>query len=574
MKFGDIINKIGSLPVIRHAVFWAFFATLVFANVYLFFTEPLPLIVRLTNLILPPSMVLWLLTYRRTPASTYLWLLPLVALNAFQIVILYLFGQSPIAVDMFLNVVTTNPTEANELLYGLLVPLLVLAILYVGAIGTAIYLVVTKKTIDVDYLRQRRRFSHVGAAVGLILLAGCYINDHDFEIEDDIFPLNVTYNLCSAVVRFHEVREYPETSANFRFNAKPSHTGDQKEVYVLVIGETLRAANFHAIGYERNTTPCIDALVQNGAYVFKDALTQCNTTHKSVPMILSSVSAADFNEIKKQKSMLQAFREAGFTTAFFSNQDRNRSYIEFFSREAHRAKFLKDDYPIGTNVSDSCLIEELKNELATDTASRRRLIVLHMYGSHFSYRDRYPADEAYFTPDAAPGASPKYRTELVNAFDNTIRFADKFVGQVADVLNQLNCASTMVFISDHGADLFDDSRNRFLHASPWPTYYQLHVPLVVWMSPQYQALYPEVPAALAENCQKPVGMSLVVFHSMLHMAGIKTPYMKEKHAVTSGNFEVTKRMYLDDHNEGHTLDDIPLNKLDIEAMKQHGVTYP
>ncbi len=35
---------------------------------------------------------------------------------AFQLVLLYLYGRSVIAVDMFLNLVTTNPDEVNELL--------------------------------------------------------------------------------------------------------------------------------------------------------------------------------------------------------------------------------------------------------------------------------------------------------------------------------------------------------------------------------------------------------------------------------------------------------------------------
>ncbi len=38
---------------------------------------------------------------------------------AFQLVLLYLFGKGVIAVDMFLNLVTTNPGEAMELLDNL-----------------------------------------------------------------------------------------------------------------------------------------------------------------------------------------------------------------------------------------------------------------------------------------------------------------------------------------------------------------------------------------------------------------------------------------------------------------------
>ena len=42
------------------------------------------------------------------------WILfPIVFFAAFQMVLVYLFGSGVIAVDMFLNLVTTNPGEAT-----------------------------------------------------------------------------------------------------------------------------------------------------------------------------------------------------------------------------------------------------------------------------------------------------------------------------------------------------------------------------------------------------------------------------------------------------------------------------
>ena len=49
----------------------------------------------------------------------------------------------------------------------------------------------------------------------------------------------------------------------------------------------------------------------------------------------------------------------------------------------------------------------------------------------------------------------------------------------------------MLYTSDHGEDIFDDSRHLFLHASPVPSYYQLHVPFLIWMSDTYREAYPE-----------------------------------------------------------------------------------
>ena len=87
-------------------------------NVCLFFTERMSLLARVCNVVLPVGAYWRIMTLSRKPGKAFLWLFPLVFLAAFQIVLLSLFGNSVIAVDMYLNLVTTNPTEACELLSG------------------------------------------------------------------------------------------------------------------------------------------------------------------------------------------------------------------------------------------------------------------------------------------------------------------------------------------------------------------------------------------------------------------------------------------------------------------------
>ena len=55
-------------------------------------------------------------------------------LAAFQLVLLYLFGRSIIAVDMFLNLTTTNSGEALELLDNLLPAVIGVFVVYIPAL--------------------------------------------------------------------------------------------------------------------------------------------------------------------------------------------------------------------------------------------------------------------------------------------------------------------------------------------------------------------------------------------------------------------------------------------------------
>lgn len=64
---------------------------------------------------------------------------------------------------------------------------------------------------------------------------------------------------------------------------------------------------------------------------------------------------------------------------------------------------------------------------------------------------------------------------LINAYDNTIHCIDQFLDRICAMLSAEGCVSAMIYLSDHGEDIFDDDRGRFLHASPTPTYYQIRM---------------------------------------------------------------------------------------------------
>lgn len=63
----------------------------------------------------------------------------------------------------------------------------------------------------------------------------------------------------------------------------------------MVVGETARVHNFSLYGYPRNTNPLLSKIP--GIKAFPNVTTQSNTTHKSVPMLLSAASAEDFERL-------------------------------------------------------------------------------------------------------------------------------------------------------------------------------------------------------------------------------------------------------------------------------------
>ena len=94
----------------------------------------------------------------------------------------------------------------------------------------------------------------------------------------------------------------------------------------------------------------------------------------------------------------------------------------------------------------------------------RQLIVLSTYGSQFSYIDRYPEDFARFGPYEYTDASlaPRIGLTILPTIPPTQRPCSD---SVASCLRLLVPRAAMVYASDHGEDIVDDTSS-FLHASP------------------------------------------------------------------------------------------------------------
>ena len=551
-------------------LFYLFLIILIVPNIVLCFTEPMPPVAKTCNVLLPFSVYYIVMSRSRNCGKTFWILFPFLFFGAFQIVLLYLFGQSIIAVDMFLNLVTTNSSEALELLDNLIPAIVIVVLLYIPALILAAVSVIRKRKLSEPFIHRERRRARIAIIIGVLSLGTAYLFDSRYELKSDLYPANVCYNIALAFQRTAQTQNYAETSKDFTYQAKAVHLGENREVYVMVIGETSRAANWSLYGYNRETNPKLSKI--EGLTAFCHVLTESNTTHKSVPMLMSPISAHDFNSIYQQKGVITAFKEAGYRTAFFSNQRYNHSFIDFFGKEADTYDFIKEDAgDANYNPSDDELLKLVAAELAKNAS--KQFIVLHTYGSHFNYRERYPSDNAYFLPDFPVDAEVKYKDNLVNAYDNSIHYTDDFLARLIEMLQEQNVDAAMLYTSDHGEDIFDDNRRLFLHASPVPSYYQIHVPFLVWMSDGYRRNYPVLLRNAEANKQKSISSSASFFQTMLELGGVETPYRNDSLSVTSALYSEKPGVYLNDHNEARSLDDIGMRKEDFEMLQKQGIIY-
>jgi glucan phosphoethanolaminetransferase (alkaline phosphatase superfamily) len=324
-----------------------------------------------------------------------------------------------------------------------------------------------------------------------------------------LFPLDIAVSFGSvAIERFH-ARQNALARATFAFShphmigAAGNRSGT--EIYVVVIGETSRRRNWSLFGYPRQTNPRLEEI--SGNLVLFDRMTSNATnTILSLPLALTRATPANRDAEHSEKSIVALLRQAGFSTYWISNQERpalSSSPIAQIALDADHISFPGDGAQSkSVDRFDTNLITRLEQALAQLHPGEKAVFFLHMEGSHFSYRQRYPTEFAVF-PDAnaPPRALPDRQMQLVDDYDNSIAFTDRNLRDAIESLMRRRCKAGLIFFSDHGERLFDNglTDGDFGHGFPDIARQEIEIPFLLWLSNEYQKSDPAAFTRLLKN---------------------------------------------------------------------------
>ncbi len=334
-----------------------------------------------------------------------------------------------------------------------------------------------------------------------------------------IYPVNILVNGSIVYAEERRNQKLMKKLSRFRFESKQNPAEHSPEVYVLVIGETARYASFHINGYARETSPNLEKIPN--LVSFTNMYTSANLTELSVPQLITRATPQNFDLQYKEKTILDAFSEAGFFTAWISDQSSKNAVVNRLKSTAGYCYFSKTDFDSDHNY-DGYLLKNLDKVLRSPAS--KKFIVIHTLGSHFRYSNRYPASFEKFRPNIGKTGYDQLtadnKEEIVNSYDNSVLYTDWFLSQVVSRIRKTGSASAMLYLSDHGDNLFDDSRQLMGHGTANPTKYEYHIPCFVWLSDLYMKNHPQQTRALEENRNKRAS-STSTFYTLLDMANIR-----------------------------------------------------
>lgn len=315
-------------------------------------------------------------------------------------------------------------------------------------------------------------------------------------VEDmqDSYPFGVPLRLFSYFQQNTLLRRHGKQLKDVRLGmARDSSLADINETWVVVIGESSRAANWSLGGYERDTNPLLSR--RDRLIWFNDAASMAANTRVAVPLMLSHASIDELAADKFKPSWIGAFKEAGFFTYWFSVQipvGNHDTSIGIYANLADEIKFLNMGTYRSFGAYDNVLLDALHKAVSEN--HKKKLIVLHTLGSHAPYQRRYPAEFDYFKPslshDSGVGVFDiEHKEEVRNTYDNSIRFTDYFLDRVITDLSQQQGVAAMWYASDHGQTLVDDGCKNVGHG--FRSRNNFHIPLIFWYSEQYAQYFPE-----------------------------------------------------------------------------------
>ncbi len=386
--------------------------------------------------------------------------------------------------EMMVNVVETDNAEA----FAYLNINFILFFLFTGILP-ALAIALVKIRYNSFFREILQRIILCLSAVGVILfIAYLYYSDYASFARGnrDLRKYAVPLQVMDASYKIVRDRYFTEPKTFEVLDHKPtiaSSDNEQKNVVILVVGETARAMNFTYNGYERDT----NEFTREHQPISFQQVAACGTaTAVSVPCMFSLLKRTEFDksDATYQQNFLDIAKLAGADVLWIDNNSGCKdtcTRIETIMLSKDKGHQQCD----GSYCYDEILIEPLKAKLEHLT-HQTTLVVLHMIGSHGpTYYRRYPREYAKFLPDCQQSDIQNCSQEaLINTYDNTLVYSDYVLAKIIEELGTLpeNITSSMLYVSDHGESLGESGA--YLHGFPYAfaPREQIDIPMLFWAS--------------------------------------------------------------------------------------------
>lgn len=324
---------------------------------------------------------------------------------------------------------------------------------------------------------------------------------------------------------------------------------DKPQVVVLIEGESLNRNHMSLYGYYRDTNPLLKKA--DDIIIYKDVVSGYASTAKSIYGSLTEANIDNQRESYECFNIIDICRAARVKTYWLSNQSPLGTYdniVTLLAEQSDKQEFL--NRTTGLTLSkkeepsyDSVLFEALTRALQDD--GDQKFIILHLLGSHGHYSWRYPSEFNRYNGNTK-------KDQIIAEYDNSVLHNDFVIDSLLSIMRDYseksNISMAAIYTSDHAQNLYEEAD--YAGHSYTDTIYNsiVEIPYLVWLSPQYEAEFPEKSQRIHSRQNDPY-MTDDHFHSLIDIMNINTPVLEGERSLFNPNYNKDRKRVLFDGRE-------------------------
>ncbi|MBD8495570.1 phosphoethanolamine transferase [Pseudomonas syringae] len=233
----------------------------------------------------------------------------------------------------------------------------------------------------------------------------------------------------------------PTAYAPYALTAVPSTA---RHVW-LVVADSLRSDRLGVFGYERDTTPRLQAYLRDNPHALvRPGVSAGVATDVSLPYLLNPIREPGQDALLRhgQINLFRFAQQAGFRTHWISSQE-SKLLAHLGSRYLD-VSITREDHPLRfVQKQDRALLDILDQQRWAE----RNFVVLNLRTAHLPYAQNYRHEAtARPWPDSGPHGQ-------ANAYDNSVHYLDSLLGEVLKDFDRLEGERYLIITGDHGQRL-------------------------------------------------------------------------------------------------------------------------
>lgn len=453
----------------------------------------------------------------------------------------YYLYQSKITISAFYILFETTGSESSQFLATFFdIKLLFISILFILFLLLAFKQInfLSKKEKDLLYLPK---FNLLGTGIYLFLLL--LIVGSIYVINWKLKHNNILYIAKDAYITYKEAQELFRTNLVKPTNDQLKNVTaiEQPQTYVVIIGESTSSRNMGLYGYYRNTNPLLSE-IKDELLIFNDVIAPHTHTIPSLNKVLS-LSNYESPDVIHCGSIVQLANAAGFNTYWVSNQQPigiHETLVTAISK-ATKEQFFTNALTNKQTEHDEKLLPFIEDVL--NKKDPKKIIFVHLYGTHISYKFSYPPSFQKFKDTPITKFPSARSTEQINHYDNAILYNDFIVRSIIDQVKKREENAYVVYFSDHGDEVFQDmdfvGHNDYHGTKP-----MYEIPFIVWTSEKFKSSFPDFDTLKTFQNRKYMLDDFV--HSFSDLSQIKFNQFQPERSIFNKYFKDRKRIIRDE----------------------------